>query len=84
MAGVGRRVVDKTGLTEPYDFTLYFRPLDGPESDAPDIEQAIQEQLGLKLVSSELPDVAWPVHVQRTGAVRPRVVTIPKIRCAGI
>jgi uncharacterized protein (TIGR03435 family) len=53
MAGVGRRVVDKTGLTGAYDFTLYFRPNEGPESDAPGIEQAVQEQLGLKLISSK-------------------------------
>jgi uncharacterized protein (TIGR03435 family) len=52
-AGAGRRVVDKTALMGRYDFTLYFSPANGPDGDAPSIEQALQEQLGLKLVPSK-------------------------------
>jgi uncharacterized protein (TIGR03435 family) len=54
---VGCRVVDKTGLVGRYDFMLYYSPMSGqaPGSDnsAPGIEQAFQEQLGLKLVPSK-------------------------------
>ncbi len=53
---VGSPVVDKTGLAGPYDFTLYFRRMDGPPSpdvEAPDIEQAVEQQLGLKLAPSK-------------------------------
>lgn len=51
-----RRVVNKTGLTGLYDFTLYYgavgRPIDGLDDSAPSIEVALQDQLGLKLTSS--------------------------------
>jgi uncharacterized protein (TIGR03435 family) len=57
--GAGWRVIDKTGLSGKYDFTLYYRPVNGPppgpDDDAPSIEQAVQEQLGLKLVPSKAP-----------------------------
>jgi uncharacterized protein (TIGR03435 family) len=58
---VGRTIIDKTGLTSVYDFTLQFMPDDaavapgsgsgssGPDPTAPSIFTAIQEQLGLKL-----------------------------------
>jgi uncharacterized protein (TIGR03435 family) len=50
---VDRRVVDKTGLTGRYDFTLYCsNTQSGPDNNAPGIEQALQEQLRLKLVPS--------------------------------
>jgi uncharacterized protein (TIGR03435 family) len=47
-------VVDRTGLTGLYDFDLHFRPLTAgpipPELDGlPDLQTAVQEQLGLKL-----------------------------------
>ena len=66
-AELGRPVVDKTGLTGFYNYTLEFRP-QGPnagppgqqlpppsDSDAPDIVAAVQEQLGLRLESKKGP-----------------------------
>lgn len=53
----GRGVIDKTGLVGRYDSTLYYSSMGGPapssDNSAPSIEQAVQEQLGLKLVSSK-------------------------------
>jgi uncharacterized protein (TIGR03435 family) len=43
-------VIDDTGLTDRYDFTIEFAPERG-ESDKPDLLVAIQEQLGLKIDS---------------------------------
>jgi uncharacterized protein (TIGR03435 family) len=52
-----RRVVDKTGLVGTYDFTLNFGHTGGQTSDsdnnAPPIEEAVQQQLGLKLSFSK-------------------------------
>jgi uncharacterized protein (TIGR03435 family) len=50
----GRPVVDATGLTEEYDFSLSWipRPPDAPPAEnpiGPDIFAALQQQLGLKL-----------------------------------
>lgn len=66
MAQLGRPVIDKTGLTSRYDFTLKWTPdsstlNNSPESDeprvggsdAPSIWRAIQDQLGLKLESAK-------------------------------
>lgn len=65
---VGSTVIDETGLTGKYDYTLRFAPDDSmragmppagmggapqPESDAPSIFTAVQEQLGLKLVAQK-------------------------------
>lgn len=54
---VGRHVVDKTGLTGRYDFTLYYNATSsapsGQDNNAPRIEQALPEQLGLKLAPSK-------------------------------
>jgi bla regulator protein blaR1 len=66
---VGRTVVDKTGLTGNYDFTLTFTPdlglppatgdaIDRPTAtggDGPSIFTALQEQLGLRLESQKGP-----------------------------
>ena len=67
---VGRPVIDKTGLTGLYDFTLRYAPegrVLGPfgpvpgapppvvDPDAPGLSVALQEQLGLKLESSRGP-----------------------------
>jgi bla regulator protein blaR1 len=68
---VGRTVLDRTGLTGKYDFTLEFDP-DGlapmagpaqsgqpgappPDSGKPSLFTAVQEQLGLKLESQKAP-----------------------------
>lgn len=63
--GQERPVVDKTGLTGFYDFTLEFAPdLSGlntvegtapPQFDGPTIFTALREQLGLKLESAKGP-----------------------------
>jgi bla regulator protein blaR1 len=61
---VRRTVVDKTGLTGPWNFELLYTPdqpvsLNGaivpPNPDAPSLFTAVQEQLGLKLESSRGP-----------------------------
>jgi len=62
----GRPVIDKTGLTGAYNFTLEFAPeylnagTGNPDNDAsepvaPSIFTALQEQLGLKLESGKGP-----------------------------
>lgn len=66
---VGRLVVDKTGLTSPYSFTLEYTPdqlaptgvvppggqLPPPNPDGPSLFTALQEQLGLRLQSERGP-----------------------------
>lgn len=58
-------IVDKTGLSGDYDFTLRW----GPENDSeagPSIYTAIQEQLGLRLEAAKLPIECLVVdHVER-------------------
>ena len=54
----GRPVFDKTGLTGKYDYKLEYAPEDAqpdPDSTAPSIYTAVQEQLGLKLESAKGP-----------------------------
>lgn len=52
-AQLGRKIIDKTGLTGSYDFTLEWMPDAGPanrtDEPGPSIFTALQEQLGLKL-----------------------------------
>lgn len=74
---LGRPVLDKTGLTGNFDFTLKFavaRPdaeatLNAravPDSDAPFLLDAIQQQLGLKLESGKGPvEVIVIDHIER-------------------
>ena len=45
----GRPVMDRTGLTGRFDFTLTWAPEGSTDTDAPSIFTAVQEQLGLKL-----------------------------------
>jgi bla regulator protein BlaR1 len=59
---VGRPVIDRTGLTGRYDYTLKWMPEPGigppgppVDPDAPSIFTAVQEQLGLKLESARGP-----------------------------
>ena len=55
-AEVGRPVVDKTGLSGKYDFTLDYLPsakAATDESGGPSIFTALEEQLGLKLEAAK-------------------------------
>jgi uncharacterized protein (TIGR03435 family) len=77
-----RPVIDKTGITSYFQIRLVFSPDDSAAprpatadpgapaavraSDAPGIFQAIQEQLGLKLVPAKGPvDVLVIDHIER-------------------
>src|SRR5262249_48538294 len=68
----GRTVVDRTGLTGKYAFTLKFRSAiektgaDDAADAGPDLFTAIQEQLGLKLERMKGPvDVLVIDHIER-------------------
>jgi uncharacterized protein (TIGR03435 family) len=75
-----RHVVDQTGLTDKYDFKLYYSNAGlrgGPRgavpaqtSDpAPDLFEALEKQLGLKLEKSKVPlDVVVIDHIDREPA----------------
>jgi uncharacterized protein (TIGR03435 family) len=52
---LGRIVVDKTGLSGAYDFTLEWAPDQSPDSSAPSLTTALREQLGLRLESQKAP-----------------------------
>src|SRR5208283_5130717 len=72
---LGRVVVDKTGINARYDLTLRWTPDDRPApmlngtpdpNAPPDIFTAIQEQLGLKLVSTKGPVSVLVIdHIER-------------------
>ena len=69
-SAVKQPVIDKTGLAGTYDFDLMFtrddHPNDVPHPDHGSIFTAIQEQLGLKLVSEKVPvDYLVIDHVDR-------------------
>jgi uncharacterized protein (TIGR03435 family) len=51
---MGRKVLDQTGLTGLYDFTLEFAPDDAVDSPFPSLVTVLQE-LGLKLESTKAP-----------------------------
>jgi uncharacterized protein (TIGR03435 family) len=66
----GRVVVDRTGLTGRYEFTVRFAPpgagAPARSDDAPDFLTAIQEQLGLRLRATRAPvDTLVIDHVER-------------------
>jgi uncharacterized protein (TIGR03435 family) len=72
-----RPILDKTGLTKLYDYTMDYNPrpdaaappADNGEEPAPDISVAIQQQLGLKLEDKKEPfDVLVIDPVDRTPA----------------
>jgi uncharacterized protein (TIGR03435 family) len=58
-----RPVIDRTGLSEPFDFELEWKPVDSavdpaatPAAEfAPSLLAALDEQLGLKLESQRAP-----------------------------
>jgi uncharacterized protein (TIGR03435 family) len=70
---LGRTIIDQTGLTGNYDFTLRWAPdngvsaTDGAQADAlPSIFTALQEQLGLKLESTKAPASVLVIdHLER-------------------
>jgi uncharacterized protein (TIGR03435 family) len=51
-----RTVVDKTGLTGKFDYTVFYAP-DGapPDDDRPSLYTALEQQLGLRLESAKGP-----------------------------
>jgi uncharacterized protein (TIGR03435 family) len=54
----GRLVIDKSGLTGKYDFTLKWTPdmgTDPPADDGPTLFTALQDELGLKLQPTKAP-----------------------------
>lgn len=60
----GMPIADRTGLTGLYDVHLEYKPATAPPSDAaaadadvpgPDLFDAVQSQLGLKLVRGKVP-----------------------------
>jgi uncharacterized protein (TIGR03435 family) len=68
---MSRTVLDKTGLTGTYEFTLRYTPDSAPEPapggvNAPFLSTALQEQLGLKLESGKGPvEIIVIDHVER-------------------
>lgn len=72
MFQAGRQVNDATGLTGKYDFTLDFTPYwvtDDSPDNAPGILNAVEDQLGLKLVATKGPvDVVVVEHVEQPSA----------------
>jgi uncharacterized protein (TIGR03435 family) len=66
----GRVVVDQTGLTGRYEFTLRFTPPGtlpaGSPDGSPDFFTAIQEQLGLRLEATRAPVDTFVIeHIER-------------------
>jgi uncharacterized protein (TIGR03435 family) len=51
----GRPVIDKTEIAGAYDIKLRYAPVNGTQSELPDLFTAVQEQLGLKLEPQKVP-----------------------------
>ena len=51
----GKPVVDQTGISGTFDFTLRYAPEDGTDSALPSLFTALEEQLGLKLQPQKIP-----------------------------
>ena len=70
--GVDRQVLDRTGLTGPFDFSLEWSPEpditlkpDQAVATGPTFLEALQKQLGLKLVATTAPsDVLIIDHIE--------------------
>jgi len=52
---LGRIVVDGTGLSESYDFTLEWEPDETVDSGVPSLITALREQLGLRVETRKSP-----------------------------
>jgi uncharacterized protein (TIGR03435 family) len=52
---LGRIVVDRTGLTESYDFTLEWSPDETADSSMPSLVTALRDQLGLRIEPQKAP-----------------------------
>jgi uncharacterized protein (TIGR03435 family) len=71
--GVDRQVLDRTGLTGTFDFTLEWSPERASLSDqglasGPSFLEGLQKQLGLKLLATTAPaDVLIIDHIERAG-----------------
>jgi uncharacterized protein (TIGR03435 family) len=65
-AAGGVDVVDKTGLTGAYDFTLYFAPGGTIEDPAGTFRATLERELGLKLEKTKIPvDVLVVDHIEK-------------------
>lgn len=63
---IGQPVADETGLKGSYDIKLEYAPMETTDPSRPSLLTAIQEQLGLKLVSREVPVEAFVIdHVDK-------------------
>jgi uncharacterized protein (TIGR03435 family) len=67
---LGRPVVDRTGLTGRYSFTLKFAPaqaaMDTQTDAGPSLFTAVEEQLGLRLETAKAPVPVLVVdHIER-------------------
>lgn len=62
----GRIVIDRTGLTGGFEFTLRFNQMPTPDGDIPSLFTALEEQLGLKLEPARAPLQVLAIdHVER-------------------
>ena len=76
LGGLGRPVVDQTGLSGSYDFWIEFAPQPNqaasrdmgaqPAEEGPTVLEAVSDQLGLKLERTTTPlDVLVIDHIDR-------------------